>query len=364
MNPLNNLTSLYRRDGYDHHPVFMVLTPFQQKRLETHFPDIRRVEEAFDFPLRVITDPAFPWIEEIPDFVPAREYDWGRYYPTPIAKKSRIDIWKIAHEPGGKAAHHMTHMRHPLETLRTLKDLENYPWPDFKKSDWSYLKTEMDEIHDRNLAVLVNMECTIWETAWYMRRMDILMTEMHLGDEKAHYLLDRITELACFRARKFAEAGADILALGDDIGSQKSLLMSPKMYKQWLKPRLANVVEAARAIKPDILIQYHSCGFIRPLIGDLIEAGVDILNPVQPECMDFAKIHENFGDRLSFNGTLGTQSVMPYGTPEDVRETVRCHLDIAGEKGGLFCCPTHILEPEVPWENILAYVTACREYRK
>jgi uroporphyrinogen decarboxylase len=80
--------------------------------------------------------------------------------------------------------------------------------------------------------------------------------------------------------------------------------------------------------------------------------------------MNFAEVHAKYGDRLSFNGTLGTQRLMPFGTPEEVQKEVRRNLEIAGERGGLFCCPTHMLEPEVPWENIEAYVAACREFRE
>jgi uroporphyrinogen decarboxylase len=135
------------------------------------------------------------------------------------------------------------------------------------------------------------------------------------------------------------------------------------MYRTWLKPRLKRVIDAAKAVKPDILIQYHSCGYATPLIPDLIEAGIDILNPVQPECMDVEQVLREFGGQLSFNGTLGTQTTMPFGTPDEVRATVHRNLELAGPRGGLFCCPTHMLEPEVPWENIEAYVAACREWR-
>ena len=110
-------------------------------------------------------------------------------------------------------------------------------------------------------------------------------------DPMAEYLLDKITDLACYRVRKFAEAGADILLLGDDIGMQSTPMMSMAMYRTWLKPRLAKVIAAAKSVKPDLLVHYHSCGYVLPFIDDLIEAGVDILNPVQPECMDFAQIH-------------------------------------------------------------------------
>jgi uroporphyrinogen decarboxylase len=98
------------------------------------------------------------------------------------------------------------------------------------------------------------------------------------------------------------------------------------------------------------------------MIPYLIEAGVDVLNPVQPECMDFKEIHAKYGDRLSFHGTIGTQTTMPFGTPEEVREAVFRNLEIAGRNGGLFVAPTHMLEPEVPIENVVAYINACREF--
>jgi uroporphyrinogen decarboxylase len=192
--------------------------------------------------------------------------------------------------------------------------------------------------------------------------MDLLMIDMAGEDEKAVFLLDKITDLACFRAARYAEARADILALGDDLGMQRSIVMSREMYRTWLKPRLKRVIDAAKAIKPDIIIQYHSCGYVTPLIPDLIEAGIDVLNPVQPECMDVEQVLGEFGGRISFNGTIGTQTTMPFGTPQEVQATVRRNLRLAGRHGGLLCCPTHMLEPEVPWENIEAYVEACRTW--
>ena len=99
------------------------------------------------------------------------------------------------------------------------------------------------------------------------------------------------------------------------------------------------------------------------MIPHLIEAGIDVLDPVQPECMDFGEIHAAYGDVLSFHGTIGTQTTMPFGTPDDVRREVFKNLDIAGDKGGLFVAPTHMLEPEVPVENLVAYINACKEYK-
>lgn len=362
MTKRENLLSLYRRDGFEETPVCFNLCPDLELRFHERYPGQGDYQDVFGFPMRLITDPGFPWITEIPGFVPARQWDYGRYYDPPIAPGARMDIWGVAHEPGGAAAKHMTHMRHPLERMTSVDELQAYPWPEFEKADWSFAKSEVERIQAQGLAAQVWMECTIWEVAWYLRRMDLLLMDMAAEDEMAVWLLDKVTDLACLRARKYAEAGADILALGDDLGMQSTILMSQEMYRTWLKPRLKKVIDAARAVKPDIIIQYHSCGYVLPLIDDLIEAGIDVLNPVQPECMDVNKVIREFGDRLSFNGTLGTQTTMPFGTPDEVCKVTRANLEMAGQRGGLLCCPTHMLEPEVPWENIEAYVSACRKW--
>lgn len=141
------------------------------------------------------------------------------------------------------------------------------------------------------------------------------------------------------RARACARAGVDILCLGDDIGTQSRLMMSPATYRRWLQPRLRRVIETAKVINPGIVVQYHDCGHVTGLIPDLIAAGIDVLNPVQPESMDFAEIHRRFGGGLSFDGAIGTQTVMPFGSPAEVRAEVHRVLAIAGPAGGLVACP-------------------------
>jgi uroporphyrinogen decarboxylase len=193
--------------------------------------------------------------------------------------------------------------------------------------------------------------------------MENLMTDMMTDDPIAEALFDRVTDIAVKRATSYVKNGVDVLFLGDDIGMQKTIMMSENLYCEWLKPRLKKVIDEARKINPDVVVFYHSCGFVTPMIPHLIEAGIDVLNPVQPECMDFRKIHEMYGDRLSFNGTVGTQTTMPFGTPDEVRKEVFKNLDIAGDKGGLLVAPTHMLEPKVPLENLIAYIKACKEYK-
>jgi uroporphyrinogen decarboxylase len=174
----------------------------------------------------------------------------------------------------------------------------------------------------------------------------------------AETLLERITKLRIFQAQTYAQVGVDILALGDDIAMQRGMIMSPRMWRKWFKPRLIRVIDAARAVNPDILVWYHTDGDCRVVIPELIEAGVDILNPVQPECLDPAEIKSLYGDRLAFSGTIGTQTTMPFGTPKEVKAVIKERIATVGRGGGLLLAPTHVLEPDVPWENVLAFIEA------
>lgn len=288
-----------------------------------------------------------------------------RYYKgKDFREGTRIDGWGVAHEPGSTAAFHMTLMHHPMEDFDSAEQIMAYPLPVYDPSGLDSQRKQVRLLHEADRAAMGGMQCTIWETAWYMRGMENLMCDMKSEDPMAEALLDRVADLAVLRASSYAKAGADAIFLGDDIGTQSTLMMSEGMYAEWLKPRLKRVIDAARDINPEIIVFYHSCGHVTEFIPHLIKAGIDVLNPVQPECMDFRELHGRYGDRLSFHGTIGTQSVMPFGTPEEVRRTVFDNLDAAGEKGGLYVCPTHLLEPEVPVENVIAYINACAEYRK
>jgi len=137
--------------------------------------------------------------------------------------------------------------------------------------------------------------------------------------------------------------------------------MSPKMWREFIKPYHAEVYKAVKAINPDIKIWYHSDGNPIEVVEDLIEIGVDILNPLQPECVDIYEMKRRYGDVLVFDGLIGTQSTMPFGTPQDVKDAVRRVKDDFGQNGGLIISPTHVLEPEVPVDNIVAFVEACKE---
>jgi uroporphyrinogen decarboxylase len=201
-----------------------------------------------------------------------------------------------------------------------------------------------------------------YETSWQIRGYEEFLTDLMLRPAMAEALLDRIANRNCLTATATARAGVDYLRLGDDVASQRSLMFPPEIWRRVFKPRLAKIIEAGRREKPDLDVWYHSDGNIWEIIPDLIEVGVTILNPIQPECMDPVKLQREYGRDLVLDGTIGTQSVMPFGTPEDVTETVRQNIEQLGQAGGLILSPTHVLEPEVPIVNIEAFFAACDTY--
>lgn len=354
MNKRDNLISVFRRTGYETIPVHYEMCPSLKSKFAEYLQEHKLeydIEPAYE---------SLPWIQPAP-------YDpeqYKKYYDVDFKEGTTIDAMGVAHEPGSEAAFHMTKMYHPMEKFDSVEQIESYPFLDYSSVTAEQQIQGVNELHSKGIAACGNMQCTIWETSWYLRGMENLMMDMMSEDPMAEVLLDKITDMSAKKASIYAEAGADLLFLGDDVGMQNSIMMSEELYCDWLKPRLAKVISAAKAIKPDIIVLYHSCGFVTPFIPHLIEVGVDVLNPVQPECMSFEEIHSEFGDRLSFHGTIGTQTTMPFGTPEEVRKEVFKNLDIAGKEGGLLVAPTHLLEPEVPVENVLAYLKACSDYIK
>jgi uroporphyrinogen-III decarboxylase len=132
--------------------------------------------------------------------------------------------------------------------------------------------------------------------------------------------------------------------------------MSPATWRKYLKPRLAKIIAALKQINPQVKVAYHSDGYIYPLIPELIEIGVDVLNPIQPECMNPERLKKEFGHKLCFWGSLDLQHTLPYGTPADVAAEAIRRLKTLGQNGGLILGPTHNVQLDVPLANFWAMV--------
>ena len=258
---------------------------------------------------------------------------------------------------------HFSHVVSPLKNASSLDDFKSYPYPDVALYNWDEVKENVDYIQKvKEKACVACMALTIFEVAWQTRGMEELFVDFLTQPELAVYHIDRITEIRVESAKRYALAGVDVLHLGDDVATQRGMLMAPEMWREYFKPRLKQVIDSAKQAKPDIIIDYHTDGDATVIVPDLIEIGVDVLNPVQPECMDVDSIFNTYGDRLSFRGCLGTQTTIPFGTTEDVKNHVQHLIDLSEKHGGISIEPSHMIEPEVPLENIETYVKMLQDY--
>jgi uroporphyrinogen decarboxylase len=245
----------------------------------------------------------------------------------------------------------------------TVADVEAYPFPDLAEPyRYEGVREAIQALHERDLAAVLSWEMTILEKAWRIRGFEELMADLIFKPGLVECLLDQIAARTGYLATRYAELGVDIIQLGDDIGCQRGMILSPEYWRTYIKPRLRQIIADIKAAHPEVLVFYHTDGDVTPVIPDLIEIGVDILNPVQPECMDIAKLVQEYGNRLSFWGGIGTQTTMPFGTVSDVRAAVRQLIHYARKSGGWLIAPTHLIERDVPWRNIEAFVEAVREY--
>jgi uroporphyrinogen decarboxylase len=256
--------------------------------------------------------------------------------------------------------------RNPLTQAGTLDDLRAYPFPDVcSPRAVDGLAGKIAAWHARGLAVggnLPHLGGELFESAWRLRGLAAFLLDLVRRPDWADFLLDRLTALARRNAESLAAAGVDVLALDDDVGMPGTMFISPALWRRFFKPRLAEIIEAARAVKPDLRVLYHSDGSIEPIVGDLVEIGVNALNPLQPEYMNAARIRRRFGPRLALWGTVGRHTMFAHGTPDEIRQEVRLRISTLG-RAGLVLCPAYdIDEPRAPWENIAAFLHAVREF--
>jgi len=297
-------------------------------------------------------------------------------YLTEEDKKGVLTEWGVRLEPSSTA--HFSHMVGPLRHSESVRDVEALPLPDFLEDyRWEGVPEKIAALKRQNKIVFPGIYggldigtnelqtaafMDIFESSWYLCGLDKMLMDFYCNEAFAEALLDKVTALKCALAEKWTQAGVDILITADDVGAQNSLFMSADMYRKWIKPRLIKVIRAAKAMNPDVLIFYHSDGNIWDIIPDLLEAGVEILNPIQPECMDPLRVMEQYGDRCSFWGTIGTQTTLPFGSTADVTQACLSVLNARRGKGGLVLAPTHLVEPEVPLENVETLVRVARTY--
>lgn len=251
----------------------------------------------------------------------------------------------------------------PLEKA-TFEDLKNYkiPNPEDKKLYGEVI--ELKEKFGDKYAVMVDLSCTIFELSWYLRGIDNLLIDMITNKKFVNYLMDKILEFYIPAAKDLAKIGVDIIWVGDDVGMQTGMIMSPEMFREFIKERYRLLISEVKRTNKNVKIAFHSDGYITPIINDLIDVGVDILNPVQPKCMDPGLIKKKFGKELCFMGTIDEQETLPFGTIEDLKKEILERVKKVGYNGGLILGPTHNVQNDTSIEKIEVFFSYAKEVGK
>jgi uroporphyrinogen decarboxylase len=233
----------------------------------------------------------------------------------------------------------------------TPQNLDDYEFPDPDEPS-RYEAYQRVLAADGERFTVVNLGFSLFERAWTLAGMPEFLMAMVADKAFAHALLDRIVQ---FDLRIIANAcsfDVDAMMLGDDWGEQRGLLMGPELWREFIRPRVQQMYGAVKSRGKFVFI--HSCGKVDELFPDLIECGLDVFNPFQPEVMDVFEMKARFGDRLSFYGGISTQRLLPHGTPEQVRSEVRRLLEVVGKDGGYIAAPAHGIPGDARPENVAA----------
>lgn len=253
--------------------------------------------------------------------------------------------------------HYTEMVRHPLERDEAVS---SYRAPDPLRPELYGAAEDLISEFGKEYWIVGVTVTTIFETAWALRGYEQMLTDLVADPDITNAILDIPFNYHLAAAEKLVDLGVDMIWTGDDVGGQHAMLFSPQIWRKYLKPRMAELRAAIKRRNPSVKLAYHSDGMIEPIIPDLIEIGLDVLNPVQPASMDPARLKRLYGDRLCFWGSLDEQHTLPFGSPEDVRDEVLTRLRTVGKGGGLIIGPTHHVQLDTPMENFWSMVHTIR----
>ena len=245
----------------------------------------------------------------------------------------------------------------------STKDLDSFSWPDLNSFDSVQTLRSRVLAYQKQFALIGSIDLP-FKICWHMRGFENYLCDMTLDPIFAKNLTKRIAIYQKEKGMRFIRAGVDIIGIYGDLAMQDRLLMNPNTWREIEKPILVEMIKTFKKENPNILIFFHSDGNLTELIPDFIEIGVDIINPIQPECMDPVEIKRKYGNQITMHGTISLQKTLPKGSVEDVKREIYERIETCGKNGGLIICSSNLLQNDIPLENIVAMYDAALHYNK
>lgn len=282
-----------------------------------------------------------------------------------------IDEFGIGWQMPRDGGHYYDLYLHPLANAKTVKDVENFPWPDpLDPARFKGIKESVDTVVnvEKKAYVMGRMSAGMWEHAIWMTGYEKFFTDMILNEKLVHAIMEKMLELKIKYWGKYLDIVGDktmVVSTADDLGSQNGLLVSLDMYKKLILPYHKKLFKfLKKKAKGKIYIFFHNDGAIMETIPLLIEAGIDILNPFQVNCkdMDTRAFKKKYGNELTIWGGSCDPRILEFGTPEEVREETKRRIDDLAPGGGFIFASIHIIQGGVPPENIMAWWETLQQF--
>ena len=358
MNPKERLISTLKREETDRPPLFATVTPQTARKLSDH------LGIPYEPPLDSLLSTRISHMDLLtrlgndcvgiaacaPRDFPTREREDGHI----------VNEWGMVFRDIGL---YNEFADYPLKEASSVSDILDYPLPDPVAPGRFDEARKTVERYGKEYAVVADVETSFWETSWYLVGLEKLMVDMMMEAPYVEALFDRVMEINLEIGRQLIMLGADIIWAGDDFGTQRGMIMDPDTWRRIFKPRISYMFREWKKVNPGIRIAWHTCGSVVPIIGDFIEIGLDLINPLQPLAsgMDAENITRIFGDRVLYFGGIDIQELLPAGPPERIRSEVRRISDIYGRYGGYLIAPAHNIQDDTPVEHILAFFDAVKQ---
>ena len=302
-------------------------------------PDLESVYKKLGIDIRKFTVG-----ETVPAFL---ERSGGKpliYYPD----GSYENVWGVRQKPSEDGRYYEMVGGPFFET----EDLDSFPWPSMDSIDSiETIKNKIAPFKD---------EYSIWgslnnpfKCCWHMRGLENYLMDTIADEDFAMALWDKTAEYETEKGIRLIKAGADALMVTGDIAMQDRMLVSLPAWRKNEKPRLAKMLSTWKELKPDLMLYFHTDGDMEEVLLDLVEAGFNIINPVQPECMDVEYIKKKYGKICTLHGTISLQKTLPFGTVEDVRNETLHRVSLGKEDGGIIIAPSNHVQADTPMENLL-----------
>jgi uroporphyrinogen decarboxylase len=301
---------------------------------------------------------------------PGKPQGWDLQIKEDEKGYSYTDEWGITLRMPKENGYYYDMVGHPLVDFE-VEDIDRYDWPDPRDPGRTEgLKEKARDLSERtDYALVTGIGGSMFELSWYLRGFERFFTDLIVNKRFSEKLLDRLLAFWLDFFEDFLDSVGKyvhVVTLGDDLGGQESPLVAPDLYREILRPRQKELFQFIKS-KTEARILYHSCGSVRSFIADLIEIGVDILNPLQVSAkdMDTKELKREFGDKILFwGGGCDTQRILPFGSPQEVRVEVKKRIGDLAPGGGFVFNQVHNIQPDTPAENIVAMLRAAKEYGK